>query len=398
MNPILKQMIGPPPVHLVPGSGGDILVLSMRRVADLAAYCPQYEFEDVIADVTGADRVEPTRLELVEFKRKVYKALYSVSLAPFARHVTPKLGGLRLDKTYDLFLPVFNHIYEIFALNAVPDWRKRCRYAACIISEAWESALPEYLLKSLADFDHIYLSSNPVESVARITGRPCTYLPLGIDAIGFCPFPDPPLRSIDVLGIGRRSATTHAALLQLARNRGLFYYYDTIRTTAGIADAARQITFSVADSGEHRFKLASLLKRSRYYMASRARANEENHAYADEMSSRFFEGAASGAIMIGDPPVSGKYLTLFDWPDAVVKTPFDAPNIGDVIEELEADPERCARIRRENMENALLRHDYAYRLGTILDDAGIASPPGLLARESRLRELAELVRAGPIAS
>ena len=117
----------------------------------------------------------------------------------------------------------------------------------------------------------------------------------------------------------------------------------------------------------------------------------------DEISGRFFEGAASGAIMIGDPPASGKYLTLFDWPDAVVKAPFDAPSIGDVIGELEADPERCARIRRDNMENALLRHDYAYRLRTILKDAGIAPPPGLLAREARLRELADLVRAGSIA-
>ena len=156
MNPILKQVIGPPPVHLVPGSGGDILVLSMRRVADLVAYCLQYEFEDVIVDATGADRLEPTRLELVEFKRKVYKALCSVSPAPFARRVTPKLGGLRLHKSYDLFLPIFNHAYEIFALNVVPDWRKRCRYAACVISEAWESALPEYLLQSLAAFDRIY--------------------------------------------------------------------------------------------------------------------------------------------------------------------------------------------------------------------------------------------------
>ena len=111
-------------MHLVPGSGGDILVLSMRRVADLVAYCLQYEFEDVIVDATGADRLEPTRLELVEFKRKVYKALCSVSPAPFARRVTPKLGGLRLHKSYDLFLPIFNHAYEIFALNVVPDWKK----------------------------------------------------------------------------------------------------------------------------------------------------------------------------------------------------------------------------------------------------------------------------------
>ncbi len=398
MRQILKQMIGPPPVELVPGDKGSILLLSMRRVAALAANCQQYEFEDVIAEVTGADRAQPTRLELVEFERRMYKALYyATQSAPVATRVAPRLGGLRLDKTYDLFLPIFNDPFEVYALNAIPNWRKRSRYAACLITEVWEATLPGYLLESLAQFDHIYTSSNPVASLARITGRPCTYLPLCVDALVFCPYPSPPSRSLDVLGIGRRSGITHEALLQLAHERGLFYYYDTIRMTTGVADAARQVTFSVTNCAEHRFKLASMLKRTRYYLASRARANEWQSAHLDEVSGRFFEGSAAGAIMIGDPPRTGKYLELFDWPDAVVPTPFDSPNIGAVIAELEADPERSTRIRRDNMVNALLRHDCAYRLHTILEDAGMSLPPGLLARESRLRELADLVRTAPLA-
>jgi Glycosyl transferases group 1 len=398
MHPILTQMIGAPPVELVPGHSGDMLLLSMRRVATLAAHCLQYEFEDVITDAVGADRAEPTRLELLDFERKVYKALRYVSpSAPTAMRVAPKLSGLHLHKTYDLFLPIFNDPYEIFALSAIPGWRKHCRYAACLITEAWEASLPEYLLESLAEFDHIYLSSNPVESVARITGRPCSYLALGIDALGFCPYPNPPPRSLDVLGIGRRSPITHAALLALAREKNLFYYYDTIRMSTGVVDAGRQATFSVTNSSEHRFKLASMLKRSRYYMASRARANEWQSAQLDEMSGRFFEGSAAGAIMLGEPPRSGKFLELFDWPDAVVRTPFDAPNIGEVMAELESDPERCSRIRRDNMVNALTRHDCAHRLRQILDDAKIPAPPGLLAREARLRELADLVRVAHVA-
>jgi hypothetical protein len=43
---------------LVPGSGGSVLQLSMRRVHDLVAFCAPYEFEDVVASVSGADRVE----------------------------------------------------------------------------------------------------------------------------------------------------------------------------------------------------------------------------------------------------------------------------------------------------------------------------------------------------
>jgi len=397
MREILRQAIGPPQTRLVPGSQGNILVLSMRRVSNLVGYCFQYEFEDVIAAITGADRAEPTQLELLELKRKIYKALSSISSsASLSLRVTPQIGGLQLDKTYDLFLPIFNHAHEVFAVNAIRGWRKHCSYAACVISEAVEWDLPKYLLESLADFDRIYLCSNPVESVQRITGRPCTYLPLAVDVLAFCPFPEPPQRSIDVLDIGRRSAVTHSALMTLARRRRLFYYYDTIRMSSGVTNAAQQVSFAVMDPGEHRFKLASLLKRSRYYLASRARANEFSEDY-DELSGRFFEGAAAGAIMIGEPPKTGKFLTLFDWPDSVVKAPFDEPGIGEILAELEGDPDRSTRIRRDNMLNALLRHDWAYRVRTILDDAGISPPPGLLAREARLRELADMVRGAAVA-
>jgi hypothetical protein len=398
MLEILKQVLGRPPLELVPGQGGDVLLLSMRRVADLAGYCLQYEFEDVIADVTGADRIEPVRLELNEFERRWYRAVYTLtSSAPLALNATPKLGGLRLERTYDLFLPIFNHVFEIFALNAIPNWRERSRKAVCIISEALEGQLPPYLLETLGQFDKVYLSSNPVASMERITGRACSYLPLSVDALRFSPYPNPPQRGIDVLGIGRRSQATHTALMRLAREQGLFYYYDTVRTSPRVSDAGKQITFSVMDPAEHRFKHASLLKRSRYYLASRARANEAGIAELDEISARFFEGAAAGAIMIGEPPTTGKYLTLFDWPDVVVRTPFDAPDIGDVIAELDRDPERCSQIRRSNMLNALQRHDCGYRLRTMLEDLGLPIPPKLLAREARLREIIDIVREAPVA-
>ena len=77
--------------------------------------------------------------------------------------------------------------------------------------------------------------------------------------------------------------------------------------------------------------------------------------------------------------------------------PFDDPNVADVIATLEADPERCIRIRRNNMVNALERHDSAHRLRKILDDAGMPAPPELVAREARLRELADIVRSAEIA-
>src|SRR5205085_66609 len=143
----------PPLACAVHGSGG-VLQLSMRRIHDLVAFCLPYEFEDVVAEVTGADRVEPEDHEALEFARRIYKAVRLATRSrKLARSLLPRLGVPRLTRDYELFLPVFNNAFELFALLAIPDWRKRCRVAACFISEMWVDDVPEYLLEQLARFD-----------------------------------------------------------------------------------------------------------------------------------------------------------------------------------------------------------------------------------------------------
>jgi hypothetical protein len=91
---------------LVPGSGGPVLQLSMRRVHDLVAFCAPYELEDVVASVTGADRVEIDDYAAIEWSRRLYKlgrkALRSRAVA---RALVPRLPVPRLDREYELFFP-----------------------------------------------------------------------------------------------------------------------------------------------------------------------------------------------------------------------------------------------------------------------------------------------------
>src|SRR5207248_1778455 len=96
--------------------------------------------------------------------------------------------------------------------------------------------------------------------------------------------------------------------------------------------------------------------------------------------------------VIGDPPKIEEFRQRFDWPDAVIPMPFDAPDVMARIAGLEADPARQLRIRKDNVANALLRHDWVHRLRTIFESVGIAPSEGMLAREARLRALAEQVR------
>jgi hypothetical protein len=248
--------------------------------------------------------------------------------------------------------------------------------------------LPGYLLELLSEFDHVFFGvQHVIATVSRMIGRPCSYMTQGVDTLRFCCWPDPPERSIDVCNIGRRSPVTHGKLIEAARQGRIFYYYDTVKPYA------KQLTFQVDNGPEHRLLLANLLKRSRYFIANRSRANEpEMTRGREEISNRFVEGAAAGTIILGDPPDLDEFRRHFDWPDAVIQMPFDAPDVMARIEQLDADPARQARIRRDNSTNALLRHDWVHRLRSILETVGIAPPPRMLAREAHLTRLANEIR------
>jgi hypothetical protein len=219
---------------------------------------------------------------------------------------------------------------------------------------------------------------------------------MGVDTLRFFPRFDERSRAVDVCGIGRRSPVTHQALLEWALQNDRFYYYDTIQS-GFVRGFTKHLTFRVSNAREHRILLSNLLKRSRYFIANRAWADKPDHTQGkEEIAARFYEGAAAGALMIGEPPDSDDFRTQFSWADAVLPIPFHAPDVARIIREVDADAARTARIRRDSVANALLRHDWVHRLRTILEVAGIPPSDAVLAREQKLRALADEVRrVGP---
>lgn len=376
-----------------------MLLLSMRRLANLVAFCAQYEFEDVITEVTGADRIDADGEAALELSRRAYKLVRAASRSRrLARSLAPSPATVALQREYDLFLPIFNHTHELYALATVPGWRSRCKIAACFITEVWAHLLPEYLLELLGQFDHVFVGMrHSVEEVSRITGRPCSYLPQAADVLRFSPWPEPPHRCIDVCNIGRRSAVSHEALEALAAARKIFYYFDTF--IGGAGKDRKQRTFRVANPQQHRLLLASILQRSRYYIANRSRINEPEHTGShEEISGRFYEGAAAGAVMLGEPPNTEEFRLQFGWPDAVIRVPFDCPDFATVLAGLDRDSSRLARIRRDSVCNAARRHDWLHRLEAIFAAVGLEPTAGMLERRNRLSELADRVAAADLAA
>ena len=95
---------------------------------------------------------------------------------------------------------------------------------------------------------------------------------------------------------------------------------------------------------------------------------------------------------MGDAPDCETFRRAFDWPDAVIEIRPGSSDAAEVLAELAAQPERLQEISRRNAAEALLRHDWVYRWKEILAIAGLEPTRAIVARETRLKELAELAR------
>lgn len=384
------------PPHLAFMARGGIALQSSRRRVDLwVAYATMYEFEDVIAAVTSADRIDAVDAEVETGYRRLYRLIRKLGGSKWLAQQLCSPPPLLLTRDYELFLPVFNTPYELFGLASIPNWRQRCAKAACFVMEYWSHQYnPDYLLELLSPFDHIFVGTqNSVDKVAAATGRPCSFLPPAADVLRFSPLPQLPGRYIDVLNLGRRSEITHAALLEMAGRRQLHYFHDTVAQSGA---SGLQRSFCVDDPAAHRQLLAAHLQRSRYFIANRARANELEYAqHLDEISYRFYEGAAAGAVMIGEAPRTENFRSQFDWEDAVFHLPFHAPDIAERLAALDADPARLAAARRRNLHQAALRHDWVYRIRRIFEVLDLRPTEAMLAREARLEALARLALEAP---
>jgi hypothetical protein len=166
----------------------------------------------------------------------------------------------------------------------------------------------------------------------------------------------------------------------MADERGIFYLHDESSEAIGPINPK-----------EHRSLFANIAKRSKYFIVNPGLFDRPDIRGGQiEIGSRYFEGVATGTIMLGEIPENGEFEHLFGWPDAVVRLSYGSEGIAALIDELEGQPEKQERIRRMNVAQALARHDWAYRWEKILENVGLGPMPELLQRRERLAKLAEL--------
>jgi hypothetical protein len=276
-------------------------------------------------------------------------------------------------------------VRDLLTLDAVPDWRRRAGKAICWLQELWVDDIARCgrQLDILNRFDHVICAmAGTVPALQARLDVPVSYMPWGVDTVLFSPLPHRPERCILVNNISRIAPVTHAALLDHARKRDMLYEFTTVRNGA-----------YAHDTGEHRWLYAQRMKRTRYLMAYKAKvAAREERGAQEEFGLRYIEGIAGGAVLLGDRLQSAAFEEHLGWTDSVIPVDYDCAEIGEVLDALEAEPERLGAARRRNLVNALTRHDHLHRWERVLELAGLPPTDGMAARAETLAELGARAR------
>ncbi len=376
-----------------------VLIASDYNAKERAHFTLSYEFCQVIAQCEDADIVAPPIYNyLNKYFRRIlpphdelnvqrdFNRLTNGLRKGFGLKNAPTVTPVELSKDYELFVYIAWSPAALVELSRIRNWRQRCSKAVVFMHELWASTIEENraYLKILDQFDHVFLLHRAsISKLQQYTKAPCSFLPTGTDCLVATPFPSAPKRVIDVYSIGNRPAALHRQLVTMAERQEIFYLYDSLSSSDS----------RMKDWREHRLLVANNIKRSRYFVAfsPASIATSKAHQIQDEqvIPSRLFEGAAGGAVMIGEAPQCPEFDELFDWTDAVIKVPANPYDFRDILNEFEAQPARMDRVRQVNAIQSLRRHDWIYRWEAMLDAVGLKPSPKVQERTQQLRHIAD---------
>ena len=301
---------------------------------------------------------------------------------------TPLMRPTELTADHDILFFVCQFLEEVPEIEQIRGWRERSRRAVIFLLEGWTSTFPDYPreMELLSRFDHVFvLNGSSVAALRRLVRAPVSQLNTASDAVLAAPPLPAAARSIDMICLGRMRIAHHAAMLRIAEEQGLFYFYDVWKGLR--AD----------DWAAVRLRNAELIRRSRHFLVWEPDAWHQPWRDGTgrdvALSTRYFEGAAGGAVLLGSAPKGcPEFDEAFDWPDAVVELGDDPAG---VLAALNADPMRVLRIRTQNVLASLRRHDWAHRWAEVLDVLGEPLTVAHRARLARLDLLAAQIDVQP---
>jgi hypothetical protein len=324
-----------------------VLIPTSRDVYRLVSYGMVVDFEDAVASASDADLVPVpmhSRRGQIDglLKRRPLRAV----AAPRPR--------------YDVCLLVAMAPYWVPSLRYIRNLRASAERIIVYLFDSWLSELPvlraDHRVWSLVD-DLFVSFSHSLGAYSEQLDCRVHYLPQAIDARWF--HPSRFERPIDVLSVGRRLPVVHERLLQIARRRDLFYYYQTHRAPMAI------------DLRESQELTGRLCQSSRVHVSwSVDRTSADRAGEGAAVTARWFESAACGAAVIGGAPHTEEFHRLFPYPGFVRELDPSAPETTeDVLDAALADDR--AEERQALAEHVRCVHTWAVRWRQIVEACSI---------------------------
>ncbi len=349
----------------------------LSQIEDITLAAPPGRVSLNNSDPTDETLYEEVKLRLQRRARRKIAGAY-----------TPLLRPLRLSQDYDLTVYVCQFLEEVQEINQIEGWRARSGIAVIFLLESWTSTFDDHKAEMavLSRFDHVFvLNGSALEPMRRRVTAPVSQLSTACDTLLATPLPALPERSIDMVCFGRWHEDDHRDLVRYALRDGLFYYYDV------------WVGLRALDWMAVRRRNADLIQRAQFYLVWAPNAwhqkwrdgTGQDHA----LSTRYFEGAAGGAVLLGSRPHCAEFDAAFDWPDALVPLGDDPAA---AVQALRADPARMERIRRDNIAQSLRRHDWAHRWAEMLTVLGLPLTEAHRTRLARLNLLAAQMEPAPV--
>ena len=353
----------------------NLAILSLRGLDTHVSRCTGYEFEDLLCAALPGTRLYAPRLnQSIQLGLKIKSRL--AHPGSFGGVFDDVLAVEQMDE-HEVLLAVIGTVRDLAFLGSVKDWRRKSRYAICRLDEFWVREFAQFrrFFPVLEQFDLIFCSEYyTAEKLREVLKDPdVIYLPPGVDTLGFAPVAEPSLRPIDVTNLGAIADATHEGLLEYARQREGFYFFETLKGP-----------FEAHSPSEHRLRYASILKRSKYFLCYFAKMRSPELPDQLEFGPRYIEGLAAGCVLLGSWNSTPAFETYLGWEDAVIEMPFECTKVPEILRLLDREADRLREISTRNVKRALEAYDHAHRWRTIVDRLGLSQDYQMTRRQGQL--------------
>lgn len=318
-------------------------IVSARTCEVAPAQTCLNECEDAFAELLSAAIIPAFEPSIGDRDGEGFDALLFVAISYWQlSRMISATGGLRGRSG-----PCYAYVFDSFHRYLV-DWTRR--FPAPLQRFA---ALGRHELRNLRKLERIFVpTAATLDDQAAFLRVPMTYVPIGVDALGFGSATQE--RFIEVNGYGRQPPSISnylADALNVRGGAGLFHHTDHMRISL------------ITDPIRHRRHFWRTLTRSKLALAYAPEAYDPGGRFdCSFVGQRWYESIAAGCVVVGKRPAAPECATLFDWPDALIDLPEQPEDAWIAVQDLLEQPTRLSRVSRRNYREAVLRHDWRHRM------------------------------------